>query len=113
MRKERKSMDEVKMLVSCVVEKEGRKIVRLSFLREVEEGHSMERGHSAEEKHSKEKGHSMDYAEGILPEGIIVKSEGFTEEEVRKLENYIRTNRQDILKQAKEINPLRNWMNGK
>lgn len=94
-------MDEVKMLVSCVVEKEGRKIVRLSFLREMEEGHSME------------KGHSMDYAEGILPEGIIVKSEGFTEEEVRKLENYIRTNRQDILKQAKEINPLRNWMNGK
>lgn len=94
-------MDEVKMLVSCVVEKEGRKIVRLSFLREMEEGHSME------------KGHSMDYAEGILPEGIIVKSEGFTKEEVRKLENYIRTNRQDILKQAKEINPLRNWMNGK
>lgn len=100
-------MDEVKMLVSCVVEKEGRKIVRISFLRETEKGHPMEKGHSMEEKHS------MDYAEGILPEGIIVKSEGFTEEEVRKLESYIRANRQDILKQAKEINPLRNWMNGK
>lgn len=85
-------MDEVKMLISCVVEKEGRKIVRLSFLRE------------------KEKGHSLDYAEGMLPEGIVTRSEGFTEAEVRKLENYMRANRQDILRMAKEINPLRNWM---
>ncbi|MCI8542387.1 MAG: hypothetical protein HFH95_03565 [Lachnospiraceae bacterium] len=66
-----------------------------------------------EEKHSMEEGHSIDYAEGILPEGIVVKSEGFTEEEVSKLEAYIRANRKDILKQAKEINPLRNWINGK
>lgn len=80
-------MDEVKMLVSCVVEKEGRKIVRLSFLR------------------------GEDYAEGILPDGLIEKSKGFTDGEIRKLEQYIRTNRQDILKQAREINPLRNWMN--
>ncbi len=87
-------MDEVKMLVSCVVEKEGRKIVRVSFLRGMEEKRS------------------MDYAEGILPDGIIVKSEGFSETEVQKLEAYMRANRKDILKQAKEINPLRNWMNG-
>ncbi|MCI8695639.1 hypothetical protein [uncultured Acetatifactor sp.] len=87
-------MDEVKMLVSCVVEKEGRKIVRVSFLRGMEEERS------------------MDYAEGILPDGIIVKSEGFSETEVQKLEAYMRANRKDILKQAKEINPLRNWMNG-
>jgi hypothetical protein len=76
------------------VEKEGRKIVRVSFLRGMEEGHS------------------IDYAEGILPDGIIVKSEGFSETEVQKLEAYMRANRKDILKQAKEINPLRNWMNG-
>mgnify|MGYP001025310907 CR=1 FL=1 len=87
-------MDEVKMLVSCVVEKEGRKIVRISFLRGMEEERS------------------IDYAEGILPDGIIVKSEGFSETEVQKLEAYMRANRKDILKQAKEINPLRNWMNG-
>ncbi|WP_300803068.1 hypothetical protein [uncultured Acetatifactor sp.] len=87
-------MDEVKMLVFCVVEKEGRKIVRVSFLRGMEEERS------------------MDYAEGILPDGIIVKSEGFSETEVQKLEAYMRANRKDILKQAKEINPLRNWMNG-
>ena len=93
------------MLVSCVVEKEGRKIVRLSFLREMKKGHSMEEGHSME------RGRSMDYAEGILPDGMVVKSEGFTEEEVRKLEAYIRANRKDIMKRAKEINPLRNWIN--
>lgn len=81
-------MDEVKMLISCVVEKEGQKMVRISFLRE------------------------KDYAEGILPEGMVVKSEGFTQEEVKKLEDYIRANRQDILRQAKEINPFRNWING-
>ncbi|MCI9336423.1 MAG: hypothetical protein HFH93_02600 [Lachnospiraceae bacterium] len=81
-------MDEVKMLISCVVEKEGQKMVRISFLR------------------------GKDYAEGILPEGIVVKSEGFTQEEVKKLEDYIRANRQDILRQAKEINPFRNWING-
>lgn len=80
--------DEVKMLISCVVEKEGKKMVRLSFLR------------------------GNDYAEGILPEGIVEKAKGFTEEEIRKLERYIRNNRKDILQQAKEINPLRNWMNG-
>ena len=80
--------DEVKMLISCVVEKDGKKMVRLSFLR------------------------GKDYAEGLLPEGIVEKAQGFTEEEVRKLERYIRANRKDILQQAREINPLRNWMNG-
>ena len=76
-------MDEVKMLVSCVVVKENRKIVRVSFVR------------------------GRDYAEGILPDGLIEKSEGFSQEEVGKLETFLRSNRQDILK---EINPLRNWL---
>lgn len=79
-------MDEVKMMISCVVVKDNRKIVRVSFLR------------------------GPDYADGVLPEGIIEKSGGFTSVEVQKLERYLRANRQDILKQAKEINPLRNWL---
>ena len=81
-------MDEVRMLISCVVAKGERKMVRVSFFR------------------------GKDYAEGILPEGMIEKSQGLTDEEVQKLESYIRKNRQDILRRAKEINPLRNWMNG-
>lgn len=79
-------MDEVKMIVSCVVVKDNRKTVRVSFLR------------------------GTDYAEGILPDGIIEKYQGFTPEEAQKLENYMRSNRKDILEQAKQINPLRNWM---
>ncbi len=79
-------MDEVKMMVSCVVVKDNRKIVRVSFLR------------------------GKDYADGFLPDGVIEKSGGFAPEEVQKLENYLRANRQDILKQAREINPLRNWL---
>lgn len=82
------NMDEIKMVISCVVAKGDRKMVRVSFLRE------------------------KDYAEGILPDGMIEKSQGFTEEEVQKLENYMRANRQDILRRAKEINPLRNWLDG-
>ncbi len=79
-------MDEVRMMVSCVVVKDNRKIVRVSFLR------------------------GKDYADGILPDGVIEKSGGFTPDEVQKLENYLRANRQDILGQAKAINPLRNWL---
>lgn len=79
-------MDEVEMMVSCVVVKDNRKLVRVSFLR------------------------GRDFAEGVLPDGMIEKSRGFTAEEVQKLENYLRVNRQEILKQAKEIDPLRNWL---
>ena len=76
------------MLISSIVMKEQRKIVRVSFLR------------------------GRDYAEGILPDGMIEKAEGFTDEEVRMLENYMRANRQDILKRAKEVDPIRNWLMG-
>ena len=76
------------MLISGMVENRGRKVVRVSFLR------------------------GRDYADGLLPEGIIEKAQGFTDEEVQKLEDYLRFNRQDIIKQAKEINPLRSWLKG-
>jgi hypothetical protein len=79
-------MDEVKMMVSCVVIKDYRKIVRVSFLR------------------------GRDYAEGILPDGMIEQARGFSDEEVQKLENYLRMNRKEILNQAKAIDPLRNWL---
>lgn len=79
-------MDEVSMLISGVVEREGKKLVRVSFLR------------------------GKSFADGLLPDGVIEKWEGFTQEEVEKLENYMRANRQDILRQAKEVKPLRNWL---
>lgn len=79
-------MDEVTMMVSGFVEKDNRKIIRVSFLR------------------------GKCVAEGILPDGMIEKSEGFTKEETVGLENYMRANRQEIIEQAKAVNPLRSWL---
>ncbi|MCI8528219.1 MAG: hypothetical protein HFH82_03550 [Lachnospiraceae bacterium] len=79
-------MDEVKMLVSGYVVKDKKRIVRISFLR------------------------GEDYAEGILPEGMIDKSQGFADEEIRKLENFLRVNREEILGEARKVNPIRSWM---
>ncbi len=79
-------MDEVKMLVSGYVVKDKRRIVRVSFLR------------------------GDEYAEGILPDGKIDKSKGFSEEEIRKLENFLRVNKEEILGEAKKVNPIRSWM---
>ena len=81
-------MNDVKMLVSGFLKKDDRKIVRVFFSR------------------------GEDSAEGILPDGIIVKSEGFSETEVQKLEAYMRANRKDILKQAGEVDPFRKWLEG-
>lgn len=79
-------MDEVKMLISGYVVKDKKRIVRVSFLR------------------------GKDYAEGILPEAVIDKAKGFTGEEIRKLEQFLRVNKEEILGEAKKINPIRSWL---
>lgn len=79
-------MDEVTMLVSGIVEKDNRKIVRVSFLR------------------------GKDYAEGLMPDGRVEKSEGFTPQELTKLEKFMRLHKEEILQQAKEVNPIRSWL---
>lgn len=82
-------MSEVEMLISGFFTKDGRKMMRISFTR------------------------GKDFAEGLLPDGIIDRSDGFTEEEISKLEKFIRTNSQEIMAQAKEINPIRSWLKEK
>jgi len=82
----RKEMDEVKMLVSGFVVKDNRRIVRVSFLR------------------------GKAYAEGLMPDGKIEKSKGFGDEEIRKLENFLRVHKEEILAEAKKVNPIRSWM---
>lgn len=79
-------MDSVNMLVSGIINKEDRRYVRVSFQR------------------------GRDIAEGIVPDGVIEKSEGFSQEEVRDLERYLRENRGEIMEQARQINPLKNWL---
>jgi len=82
-------MEEMKLLVSGFVVKDNRRIVRVSFLR------------------------GEDYAEGVLPDGMIEKSKGFGGEEIRKLEKFLRLHREELLKEAKEVNPIRSWLKEK
>ena len=71
-------------------DKDNKKIVRVQFERSGEKGREV--------------------AEGILPDGVIVHQNGYTAEEIKALEEYIRANADDILSKAKVIsNPLK-WL---
>lgn len=76
--------DDIQMLVTSMIHKEEGSFARVSFLR------------------------GSDWAEGIVPGGKIEKSEGFSEEEIDKLEAYLAGEEEMILQQAKGVNPLRN-----
>jgi len=82
--------DEVEMTMtysSIVTGKDGKKIVRVQF----------EKASDGEKA----------IAEGLLPEGKIIKHEGFAKEEVLALEIYLSQNSEEIMKKAKVIsNPL-------
>lgn len=82
-------MEEMNMLISGFFTKDNRRLVRISFMR------------------------GKDFAEGLLPDGAIDRSEGFSAEEIGKLERFMRANREEILAQAKEINPIRSWLKEK
>lgn len=76
--------DEVNMTVTTLLHKDGKAFARVSFLRE------------------------SDWAEGIVPGGKIEQSEGFSEEEIERLEAYLAGEEEAILAQAKKINPIKN-----
>lgn len=44
-----------------------------------------------------------DFAEGGVPKCRIVKSQGFDEEEIGELEEYLRNHEQEIIEEAKKI----------
>ncbi len=75
---------DINMLVSGMIKQDGRSFVRVSFLRD------------------------KNWAEGIVPDGVIEKSEGFSEEELAQLAMYLVQEKDMILEQAKSVNPLRN-----
>lgn len=85
-RMEEKVFDQLQMMISGRLAKDGKEIVRVSFFR------------------------GKDYADGILPEGTIEKSEGFSDAERVLLAEYLKQNREQIYAQAKEINPVKNWL---
>ena len=78
---------ELRMTYSGLLLKDKEKMVRVCF----------ERGKS-------------DYAEGIVPRGEIVKASGFTKEEIDQLTVYIQDNATDIMKKAKDVNFLNDWL---
>ncbi len=81
--KRESSSEEMKILISGMLRREDRKFVRVSFFRD------------------------EDWAEGVVPDGIIEHSEGFTKEEISKLEDYLVGEKAAILEQAKGVNPIR------
>lgn len=78
---------ELRMTYSGLLLKDGEKMVRVCF----------ERG-------------ERDYAEGVLPKGIIEKSVGFSPDEQEQLSAYLLENAHDIMRQAKEVNFLKSWL---
>ena len=77
---------ELKMTISGIVPKDGRKNIYVVF----EDGNRK--------------------AEGSVPDCIIEKNTGFTEEEVKMLELYLKQNLDMIREHAKYINPIKALM---
>lgn len=75
-------MDEVTLNLSGVVEKDGQKIAYVRFSRD------------------------DDFAEGYIPDCIFTKVQGFTDDEVSMLTDYLKANLTELKKRAAGINPL-------
>ena len=82
-------MDEVKLDISGVVERDGRKIAHVCFSR------------------------GADIAEGYIPDCVLTKVQGFTDEEASQLIDYLRANLTELKKTAATINPLNAFMGKK
>lgn len=82
--KSKEISEDIDMLISGMIQKNGKSFSRVSFMR------------------------GQSWAEGIVPDGIIEKSEGFSEEEIAQLTAYLVQEKNMILEQAKGVNPLKN-----
>lgn len=79
-------VDEIQMMVSGRLKKDGREIVRVSFFR------------------------NGDYADGVLPDAVIEKTSGFEEKELAILEKYLRDHKDEIYAQARTVDPMKNFL---
>lgn len=75
-------MEEITLNLSGVLEKDGRKIAYVRFVR------------------------GEDHAEGYIPDCVFTEVCGFSEEEVSMLTDYLRANLTDLKKRSATINPL-------
>lgn len=78
--------DTLKMTISGIVPKDGRKHIFIIF----EDG--------------------IRKAEGYIPDCIITSSNGFSKDEVKMLELYMKHNQDEIREHAKQINPIKALM---
>ena len=76
--------EDVRMLVTSMIHQDGKAFARVSFLRD------------------------RDWAEGIVPDGVVEKAKGFSTEEIGQLQAYLAAEKETIIRQAKGINPIRN-----
>lgn len=77
--------EKLKCIYSSVLSKNGKPFVSVLF----------ERG--------------QDKAEGTVPDCVILRNEGFTEEEVQYLEDYLEEHRKEIIEGAKKISSFKHW----
>ncbi len=80
-------MEDVSLTYTGIMKKGGEKIVRVRFTRNGEK----------------------DFAEGIVPDGKIESSSGFSEKELASLSFYLKANKDEIYKKAKEISGFRGF----
>lgn len=76
---------ELELTYSCILPRGKEKIVRVTFKQD------------------------NAYAEGIIPQGKIEKQEGFTQDEIKQLEEYLIENKEEIFKKAKAITGITHW----
>lgn len=50
------------------------------------------------------------FAEGIVPEGRIDRSEGLEKEEIGQLEEYLKENAAEIMSEARKITGITHWL---
>lgn len=53
---------------------------------------------------------SREFAEGVIPEGKIDSSFGFSKEEIAKLEEYLQEYGPDIMNKARGITGITHWL---
>lgn len=82
-------MEELTMNVSGICERNGRKCAYVSFAA------------------------PLVYAEGIIPDCKILDYRGFSEEEAKQLELYMKMNLSELKKRAAMVDPVRAMMKNK
>ena len=78
--------DTLKMTISGIVPKDGRKHIYIVFEDDTRK------------------------AEGYIPDCVITSNEGFSQEEVKMLEWYMKNQQDEIRRHARELNPIKAFM---